>query len=180
MRVAMVKVKNYAPDAVTLGIHQSLGLLGGIGCFIQPGERVLLKPNMLEGLPCESAVTTHPEVVRAMIRQVRSVGALPVVGDSPGVTGTLKAAEKCGILAVCREEDVELAVFESVVEFPFPEGKTIKKISPQPGFDASGQGYFPCQDEDAYFHGHDRSCKKHVRLYRRHAKSPISPADTAP
>ena len=124
----MVKVDNYMTDVIARGIHEALGLLGGIGGFVQEGERILLKPNMLEGLPSESAVTTHPEVVRAMIREVKSAGALPIVGDSPGVTGTLKAAEKCGIQAVCREEGVELAVFDSTVEFPFPEGRTIKKF----------------------------------------------------
>lgn len=128
MRIAAVKVNDYDPKAVSGGIHAALALCGGIGKFVKTGERVLLKPNLLEGLPAKFAVTTHPEVVRAMIREVKSIGALPVVGDSPGVSGTLKAAEKAGIMAVCMEEDVELAAFDSTVEFSFPEGQTIKKF----------------------------------------------------
>ena len=128
MRVAAVKVNDYETHAVSAGIQEALALLGGIGEFVKTGERVLLKPNMLEGLPTECAVTTHPDVVRAMIRQVKAVGAAPVVGDSPGVTGTLKAAERCGIMAVCREEGVELAAFDATAEFSFPEGHTIKKF----------------------------------------------------
>jgi uncharacterized protein (DUF362 family)/Pyruvate/2-oxoacid:ferredoxin oxidoreductase delta subunit len=128
LKVAAVKVIDYETSSVAGGIEQALGLLGGLGRFVQPGERVLLKPNLLEGLPSERAVTTHPEVVRAMIRQVKALGAVPVVGDSPGVSGTLKAAEKCGILSVCREEGADLIPFGKTVEFPYPEGLTIKKF----------------------------------------------------
>ena len=102
-KVAAVRVTDYAAESVAAGIEQALVLLGGLEQFVQPGDRVLLKPNLLEGVPVECAVTTHPEVLRAVIRQVRALGAVPVVGDSPGVSGTLKAAEKCGIAAVCRE-----------------------------------------------------------------------------
>lgn len=83
-RVAAVRVTDYAPESVVAGIGQALTLLGGLEQFVQSGDRVLLKPNLLEGVPVECAVTTHPEVLRAVIRQVRALGAVPVVGDSPG------------------------------------------------------------------------------------------------
>lgn len=128
MKVAVAKVNDYQPKNVQAGVEAALESLGGLGCFIQAGDKVLLKPNMLEGLPSERAVTTHPEVVRAMIRQVKRLGATPVIGDSPGVAGTLKTAEKCGILAICREENVQLIAFENSAEYQFPEGKTLKKF----------------------------------------------------
>lgn len=64
------------------------------------GELVLLETgNMLEGLPGECVVIIHPEVVRAMIGQVRQSGATPLVGDSPGVSSTLKTtAENAAFL----------------------------------------------------------------------------------
>ena len=128
LTVAAVKVENYTCEKVGQGIEDALALLGGLGKFVQAGDRVLLKPNLLEGVSVECAVTTHPEVLRAMIRQVKALGAVPVVGDSPGVSGTIKAAEKCGIAAVCREEKVELVPFETTAEYPFPEGVTIKRF----------------------------------------------------
>jgi uncharacterized protein (DUF362 family)/Pyruvate/2-oxoacid:ferredoxin oxidoreductase delta subunit len=84
---------------------------------------------MLEALPPEKAVTTHPEFVRAVIRAVKKAGATPFVGDSPGTAGTLKAAEKCGIMAVCREEGADLVPFDTSVEMPYPDGLTVKKFS---------------------------------------------------
>ncbi len=127
-RVAAVSAVDYNPELIGRKIEHAIELLGGLGQFVQAGERVLLKPNMLEGLPSECAVTTHPEVVRAMIRQVRQLGATPLVGDSPGVSGTLKTAEKCGILLVCQQENAELVPFEHSVEYTCPDGRTLKKF----------------------------------------------------
>jgi uncharacterized protein (DUF362 family)/Pyruvate/2-oxoacid:ferredoxin oxidoreductase delta subunit len=129
MKVAAVKVNSYAYQAIELGLHEALLLIGGLASFVSCGDKVLLKPNMLEGLPPEKAVTTHPEILRFMIREVKNIGAIPVVGDSPGTSGTLKAAEKCGILAVCREEGAELVPFVSTVDIPYPSGHTIKKFT---------------------------------------------------
>ena len=37
-----------------------LAHLGGMSQFIQPGDRVLVKPNMLEAVEKGLCVTTHP------------------------------------------------------------------------------------------------------------------------
>jgi len=128
MKVAGVKVDTYSYQEIEQGLDQALGLLGDMSDWIKPGDKVLIKPNMLEGLPAEKAVTTHPELIRAIIRKVKKHGAIPMVGDSPGVTNTLKAAEKCGILAVCREERTELLPFDNTVSISYPDGLTVKKF----------------------------------------------------
>lgn len=128
-KVAAVKADSYDPHVVQQAITDLLAHLGGISQFIQPGDRVLVKPNMLEAVEKGLCVTTDPEVVRAVIREVRQAGAVPVVGDSPGTSTTVKAAEKCGILAVCQEEQVELVPFEETAEVVFPEGVTLKKFT---------------------------------------------------
>lgn len=127
-KVAAVKADSYDPQVVEQAMAELLDHLGGISQYIQPGERVLVKPNMLEGVDKGLSVTTHPEVVRAIIRQVKSVGAIPIVGDSPGIGGTLKVAEKCGILAVCQDEQVELLPFHDTCDYPYPQGLTIKRF----------------------------------------------------
>jgi uncharacterized protein (DUF362 family)/NAD-dependent dihydropyrimidine dehydrogenase PreA subunit len=129
VKVAAVKVSSYDYPEVERGLNDALELIGGMESFVRPGDKVLIKPNMLEGLPPEKAVTTNPEVTRAVIREVKKQGAIPVVGDSPGTTGTIKAAEKCGISAVCREEGAELIPFDSTVEMTYPDGLTLKKFT---------------------------------------------------
>ena len=67
------------------------------------GKRVLIKPNILKDAPPDRAVTTHPEVVRAMIVLVRELGGDPIVGDSPAIQLPGFSPEQTGIAAVCRE-----------------------------------------------------------------------------
>ncbi|MDO8491459.1 MAG: DUF362 domain-containing protein [Dehalococcoidia bacterium] len=70
------------------------------------GMRVLVKPNMLGPAAPELGHSTHPEVVRAIVRACLSRGAKVTVGDNPGginrsstgvaqVTGILEASEGC-------------------------------------------------------------------------------------
>lgn len=90
--------------------------IGGMSAFVRPGERVLLKPNMLAAKAPEKAVTTHPEVLRAVIEEVKKAGGIPLVGDSPGIGGIRKVAEKSGMLRVIEETGAELVEFSEVVE----------------------------------------------------------------
>lgn len=128
-KVAVVKADSYDTHIVEQAISDLLAHLGGIEKYINPGERVLVKPNMLEGVDKDKAVTTHPEVVRAVLRQVKHAGAVPVVGDSPGLGSLEKVAEKCGIGEVCRAEGVETVPFTEAVELPLPDGRVLKKLT---------------------------------------------------
>jgi len=81
--------------------------------YIRPGMRVLIKPNLLTDAEPEKAVTTHPEVIRAVIRGVKAAGGVVVVGDSPSSAVMLPQVwEKTGAERVCREEGVELVSLE--------------------------------------------------------------------
>jgi hypothetical protein len=61
--------------------------------FVKPGQRVLLKVNMIVSRPSAAAVTTHPEIVRAVALAVRKAGGIPVVGDSPLGQDSFSSAE---------------------------------------------------------------------------------------
>jgi uncharacterized protein (DUF362 family)/Pyruvate/2-oxoacid:ferredoxin oxidoreductase delta subunit len=114
--VSLQKVETYERTAVTAGLIRLLEPLGGMAAFVRPGERVLLKPNMLYGKAPECAVTTHPEVLRGVILLVREAGGIPLVGDSPGFGDLRKVAAKSGMLAVIEETGAELVEFSETVE----------------------------------------------------------------
>ena len=113
--VVLARCHDYEPEKVFAAVSRSIELLGGIGSFIKPGERVLIKPNLLKGRPPDDAVTTHPEIVRAVIRLVRQAGATAMVGDSPGIGDLRKVAERSGILAVIEQEGATLATFDEAI-----------------------------------------------------------------
>ncbi|NJD92365.1 MAG: DUF362 domain-containing protein [Geobacter sp.] len=115
-RVSIEKVPSYDYEEVSAGLQRLLEPLGGIGAFVRPGERVLLKPNMLAGKPPEAAVTTHPALVREVIRLVQSAGGIPLVGDSPGIGTQRGVAKKSGIMAVVEECGAEFVEFARTTE----------------------------------------------------------------
>ena len=77
------------------------------------GRRVLIKPNLLTDRTPDQAVTTHPAVLRLVIRHLKSAGARVAVGDSPASAANIRAVlEHTGIGAACEEEGVPFVSFE--------------------------------------------------------------------
>lgn len=109
--VSIVRCEDYKQERVHEAVRRAIDLLGGIQTFIKSGEKVLIKPNMLKASLPEAAVTTHPEVVRAVIRLVVQAGGIPIVGDSPGIGELAYVSRRSGILAVVEEEKASLADF---------------------------------------------------------------------
>lgn len=97
------------------------------------GKRVLLKPNLLAKHTPERAVTTHPALVREVIRAVRRRGAASItVADSPGGVynpGILRSIYKVsGLTDVCREEGAALYTDCKSREVP-AKGQVVKQFT---------------------------------------------------
>lgn len=82
--MAVTACSSYSSDHVRTALSEALEALGGLSAFVKPGQTVLLKPNLFSPHPPEDAVTTHPELVRQVVRLCVHAGARRVwVGDSP-------------------------------------------------------------------------------------------------
>ncbi len=76
------------------------------------GKRVFVKPNVLGPFEVERGITTHPSVIRALVRELSRRGAHVLVGDNPGMRGygsNLGSAKTCGIYDICPEEFVNIS-----------------------------------------------------------------------
>jgi uncharacterized protein (DUF362 family) len=107
----MQQLASYSPELVKSALERLLEPIGGISACVKPGERVLIKPNMLSAKAPERAVTTHPEILRGVISLVQGAGGKALVGDSPGIGSFLKVAEQSGIMQVVQESGAELVEF---------------------------------------------------------------------
>lgn len=116
--VVLARCDDYDVSRMRSAIIRLLEPIGGIGAFVKAGETVLLKPNMLSVKSPEQAVTTHPAVVRAVAELVREAGGLVLVGDSPGIGGFQRVADKSGIARAAQESGAELVEFDDTVELP--------------------------------------------------------------
>ncbi len=106
--VSALQCPSYERNLVDSAIRKAVGLLGGMEKFVRPGERVLIKPNMLAAKAPDKAVTTHPEVVRAVVRMVKDAGGIPFIGDSGAIGSFKKIAEVTGIAEVAQAEGADL------------------------------------------------------------------------
>ena len=52
-------------------IGKALAPFGGMRGIVQPGQTVLLKPNLVAPSHPDLAVTTHPAILRGVLRLVR-------------------------------------------------------------------------------------------------------------
>jgi len=115
-KISVVSLDTYDYSLARSAVIALLEPLGGIGAFVGPGEQVLLKPNMLAAKLPEAAVTTHPVLVRVVAELVREAGAVAMIGDSPGIGGFQRVAERTGIGLAAQESGAELIPFNETVE----------------------------------------------------------------
>src|ERR1035437_1385270 len=101
-KVALVQCGSYEPDEVRQAVSRGLELIGGASTFVKPGEKILLKVNLLVGDIPEKCVNTHPNVFRAVAELFAAEGAILQYGDSPGHGTPLAAAKKSGIAEVAK------------------------------------------------------------------------------
>ena len=116
-----VLFKNSSYGAADLGDTICNIMDGAGGDRIQPGTRVLIKPNFLLPAGPEKAITTHPLVVKAVVEYVLEKGAKPVVADSPGMGSFEKILRKGGYVDATGGLDVIFRPFRESVSVDIGE-----------------------------------------------------------
>lgn len=80
-------------------VGAAVDAIGGIGRFVQPGDRVVIKPNVAFERAAPLGATTNPEVIAALVRLVRRAGAAEVrVADNP-----IESPESCFVRSGIRK-----------------------------------------------------------------------------
>lgn len=123
-RVALIRCEDY--QDVLEKLSSGVDLLGGVNQFCAPGDKLLLKPNLLVGDKPEHGTTTHPAVFEAAARLFKDGGARLSYGDSPGVGSLQITARLAGLDAVAQSLGVSLADFGTLLDLHFPDGILLK------------------------------------------------------
>lgn len=115
--VSVVSCDTYDLPAVRRKLLASLEPFGGIRRFVQPGMRVLLKPNLLAAVAPERYVNTHPVVVQAIAELVKEAGGEVLIGDSPGgpVEVSAQVWRVSAMSEVAERTGARLVQFDTVV-----------------------------------------------------------------
>lgn len=116
-------------------VHEVLEQLGGVQTLIRPKSTVVIKPNAGHPAAAETSVNTNPEVVAAIIREVRKAGPKEIIlaeaaamgcdtMDCLNVSGILKAAEDAGI-----DKVIDIKNDKDLLDIPIRDARSdIKKM----------------------------------------------------
>ena len=112
--VSLIRASSYTIDELRQSIVALLEPLGGMSAFVKPGDRVLLKPNLLTGARPTKECVTRPEVVYCVAELVIAAGGKPFLGDGPAFGTAHGVAQANGYLPLMNELNVPIVEFKGV------------------------------------------------------------------
>ncbi len=129
--VSIARCESYDEAEVTAAMRAVLEPIGGLD-WVRPGMKVAIKANLVTFMKPESAATTHPAALIALVKLLRERGAEAVVGDSPG--GLYNAAFVGRVYAATGMKRVEQAGAQLNRNFgerqtDFPQAKAAKHFT---------------------------------------------------
>lgn len=129
--VAITRCLNYSQAGAA--VREAIHLLGGIERFCRAGDVVIIKPNIVFGVPWEMAETTHPAVVSEVVKAFKEGGAVVKILERPAfntpariayeISGIGKAALEAGV-----DELLDWAE-EEYVEVRVPNSRSFSKVN---------------------------------------------------
>ena len=129
--VSVVACDAYEPEQAKAALSSLLAPLGGL-CFVKPGDRLVIKANLITFLKPDKAATTHPVLLSALTELLRERGASVVIGDSPGGPFSLpylKRVYAATGLNDCEKTGAVLNQNTAIKEADFPEARVMKHFT---------------------------------------------------
>lgn len=109
--VSLVRATNYDHSTLPQALNQVLSPWGGMKHFVKPGDRVLLKPNLLTGSRPTKECVTRPELVYWVAKMVQEAGGEPFLGDGPAFGSAKGVAFANGYQAMMEELNLPIVEF---------------------------------------------------------------------
>jgi uncharacterized protein (DUF362 family) len=109
--VSLIRATSYQREALRESLATLLEPFGGIAAFVKPGQRVLLKPNLLTGSRPTKECTTRAELVYAVAQMVIAAGGQPFLGDSPAFGSAKGVAIANGYQSLIQELNLPIIDF---------------------------------------------------------------------
>ena len=120
---------DYNYPAAEAAIRSSLAPFGGMGAFVKPGQKVLLKVNLVAPSSPTLAVTTHPAILKAVIEEAQDAQAGSVsFGDGPGVGTATSVSRLAGLVKVAEETHAHLVDFVETKTYENNNNRILKHL----------------------------------------------------
>jgi uncharacterized protein (DUF362 family) len=109
--VSLTRATTYDLEALEAKLEALLAPLGGMAAFVKPGDRVLLKPNLLTGARPTKECVTRPEIAYCVAKMVQAAGGKPFLGDGPAFGSARGVAKANGYLPLTEELNIPIVEF---------------------------------------------------------------------
>jgi uncharacterized protein (DUF362 family)/Pyruvate/2-oxoacid:ferredoxin oxidoreductase delta subunit len=127
-KVAVIRCGSYEASEVEEAVARGLTALGDISDLFQPGETVLIKPNLLQAAQPGKAVCVHPEVFRSVVTYCIKQNVSVTYGDSPATANPGHAARVSGLSDIAESLGIPLADFKTSRSVSAPKNCHIKRF----------------------------------------------------
>jgi uncharacterized protein (DUF362 family) len=132
-KVSIVECKEYEDfDKVKECVRELVDNIGGFESLITPGDRVLIKPNLVTGDGYKTGATTNPNVVFAAAELCREAGAKKItIGEGSAVgVDTDQVFKELDMITYARKHgcDIVNLTKDEFVHTLNPAAKNIKRI----------------------------------------------------
>jgi uncharacterized protein (DUF362 family) len=129
-KIHLQQIKEYSLDDVEQFVRDSLEVLDPEASMFGPGQKVLLKPNLLKGFTPERCVTTHPVVVEAVCRVLKDLSVSQIViSDSPALGSLSAVAKKAGYGSLEKKYGAQILPLTNPIPFDNTEQVPHLKIA---------------------------------------------------
>jgi uncharacterized protein (DUF362 family) len=121
--VSLIRATSYQHEALRESLETLLEPFGGMTAFVKPGNRVLLKPNLLTGSRPGKECTTRAELVYVVASMIIEAGGKPFLGDSPAFGSAKGVAIASGYQPILDELKLPIVEFHGKRYETINEGK---------------------------------------------------------
>jgi uncharacterized protein (DUF362 family)/Pyruvate/2-oxoacid:ferredoxin oxidoreductase delta subunit len=132
-QVVLAGCKTYDYQLIKDALAKNIEALGGLAAYFKPGQRIMLKANLLMKKRPEEATTTHPIFMKALADTLTEFGLWVLVADSPG--GPFSEVRLKSLYAYCgynileENPSVKLNYNVESLDILTPNGKYLKRMS---------------------------------------------------
>jgi uncharacterized protein (DUF362 family) len=117
---------------IRTAVVEPIRLLGGIKSFVKPEDKVVIKPNLVFGLPPFTGFTTDPPIIQAIVEMCQNVGPVDLtIAEGSGGIDTKLAYRISGYTELAEKYSMKLVDLNEspITNVKVPSGLLFQEMS---------------------------------------------------
>ena len=125
-KVSVLKCESYSQEVLNEKISESINNIINLDNVLTKNSKIFIKLNLVGPFDKDKGITTHPNVLRAVVKIVKKYTNNIIVGDNPAVRDMIFTMKKTGIYDVICEENLAVLNQKDLTIISSPNYKIYK------------------------------------------------------